>query len=68
MDYGRAVPPLASRSGCVRSRVFFDRGRTQGRVLALTIEGTPDGRFYAYTILTDSSRLILSEVGPSWWR
>ncbi len=29
---------------------------------------TPDGRFYAYTILTDSSRLVLVEGVPNWWR
>ena len=30
---------------------------------------TPDGRFYAYTfLLTDSTRLVLSEVGPDWWK
>ncbi len=29
---------------------------------------TPDGRFYAYTYLTDSSRLVLGEVGPNWWK
>jgi dipeptidyl aminopeptidase/acylaminoacyl peptidase len=29
---------------------------------------TPDGRFYAYTFLTDSSRLTLIEVGPNWWK
>ena len=29
---------------------------------------TPDGLFYAYSFFTDSSRLILGEAGPNWWR
>jgi Tol biopolymer transport system component len=29
---------------------------------------TPDGRYYAYTYLTDSSRLVLGEAGPNWWK
>jgi Tol biopolymer transport system component len=29
---------------------------------------TPDGRFYAYTVLTDSSRLVLGEAGSDWWK
>ena len=29
---------------------------------------TPDGRFYAYTFITDSSRLILSAGGRNWWK
>ena len=29
---------------------------------------TPDGRFYAYTFFTDSSRLTLWQTGPNWWR
>ena len=29
---------------------------------------TPDGQFYAYTFLTDSSRLILAEAAPNWWK
>jgi hypothetical protein len=29
---------------------------------------TPDGRFYAYTFLTDSGRLVLTEVGANWWK
>jgi hypothetical protein len=29
---------------------------------------TPDGRYYAYTYFTDQSRLILTDVGPNWWR
>jgi Tol biopolymer transport system component len=33
-----------------------------------TVCVTPDGRFYAYTILIDSSRLTLGEAGPDWWK
>jgi hypothetical protein len=29
---------------------------------------TPDGKFYAYTYDTDSSRLTLVDGGPNWWR
>ena len=29
---------------------------------------TPDGRYYAYTYVADLSRLVLSDVGPDWWR
>ena len=29
---------------------------------------TPDGRYYAYTYLTDSSRLVLGEGGPDSWK
>ena len=29
---------------------------------------TPDGKYYAYTYFTDSSRLVLIDAGPNWWR
>jgi Tol biopolymer transport system component len=29
---------------------------------------TPDGQYYAYTVLTDSSRLVVTEAGPDWWK
>ncbi len=29
---------------------------------------TPDGKYYAYTFFTDSSRLTLWDAGPNWWR
>ncbi len=33
-----------------------------------TVRVTPDGRYYAYTYLTDSSRLILGEGTADWWK
>jgi hypothetical protein len=29
---------------------------------------TADGRFYAYTFITDLERLTLTHVGPEWWK
>ena len=29
---------------------------------------TPDGRSYAYTYVTDLSRLVLTDAGPDWWK
>ncbi len=37
-------------------------------VVGVGVSITPDGRHYAYTYLTDSSRLVLAEAGPNWWR
>ncbi len=33
-----------------------------------TVRVTPDGRYYAYTYLTDSSRLVLGEGTADWWK
>ena len=41
------------------------QGYTSGPTM---VRVTPDGRFYAYTFLTDSSRLVLAEGSPDWWR
>jgi Tol biopolymer transport system component len=38
------------------------------RMRGVGVSVTPDGRFYAYTFFTDSSRLVLGEVGPGWWK
>ena len=37
-------------------------------VRGLGVSLTPDGRFYAYTYLTDLNRLVLIDGSPNWWK
>ena len=38
------------------------------RIRGPGVSVTPDGKFYAYTYFTDSSRLVLVDAGPNWWK
>ena len=74
----QARGPLCRRSAVVavpaavvnsrRDRVNRDAFGQADEIDAFAVVDDDEPFPYAYTYLTDSSRLVLAEAGPDWWK